>query len=351
MSLTPLGVLNAHAQLAGRMQKPSRAVASFVSYHMREGLEHYGFTSSFHPVIPQGSGIRPTLEHGAQMARLIGHGLSEAVTYQVTAGMGADMRATYDNAMAGVEHIDKREIPSPAGFAWLDEPWLIGGQETGFTVRALSWEYTEIWTGDKSGSLDEVVAVAGEALLWPCVRLALWRWDGDEPDGLERGASQLGELVLAHTTVVPCGLRFSTPARRDAESTASFLGLIHLLWIYLGMEITSQERLKIPAARRKRAQKSLRHAQVRVVLLRRVKGVTEPGDGQSRARWWSCRWPVQGHYRHRERPADGHHALASGTGKHCATCGQPLSWVQPYLKGPDGLPLHAPGKTVMKLAR
>lgn len=339
MNLNPVGVLNVHAQLASRMQCPSADLADFIRYHMQRNLSDHGYTMSFYPVIPQGPDVIPTVEHGGQLARLLGRGLAKAVTYQVTAGMVADMRATYDNAMRDIDHIDEREIPSPAGFAWLDDPWRIGTSDGGFLARALSWEFTETWSND-----------GGEHLL-PCARMSLWRHDTDTTAG-ERATSQLGPLVLTHTTLMPFGLRFSKPRNpADHESTASFLGLIHLLWIYLGMEITSSEKRGIPVGTRKRAQKSIRHAEVRVVLLRRITGVTEPGDGQSSTRFYSCRWPVQGHYRHQERPADGHHAIASGTGKHCTACAQELTWVRAYLKGPDGLPLRASDKTVFKLAR
>jgi hypothetical protein len=37
--------------------------------------------------------------------------------------------------------------------------------------------------------------------------------------------------------------------------------------------------------------------------------------------------------------------------KHCLTCGKEIFLVREYLKGPPGMPLRRPAKTLMKLAR
>lgn len=285
------------------------------------------------------------------MARLIGRGLSRAVTYQVTAEMMQVIRYTFTHAMEEIERLDDREIPSPAGFAWLDEPWEIPASDGAFQVRALSWEFTEVWAVGDVVDPEELLAygTSDTSTLWPCVRVCLWRHDDDS--GPFDRSPKLGPLTITHTALMPFRLRFIEPEREGIASAQSLLGLLHLLWIFLGMEITSSEKRGIPAGTRKHARRSLRHAEVRVVTLRKVRGVTEPEPGQSREVFWSCRWPVQGHYRHRERPADGHHAIPATTEKHCAVCGQDLTWVQPYLKGPAGKPLRNPDRTLMKLAR
>lgn len=355
-TLTGLDVLDVHENLAGRMQHPSSMLARFVAYHMRQTLltqqaPAVGAQGTFHPVIPHGSTELPTAEQGADMARLIGRGLGKAVTIQVTAGMVADMRSTYEKAMEGIEHLDEREIPEPAGFVWLDEPWRIATADGGFQVRALSWEFTEMWTlADVADTISPKLTTAVTERLWPCIRVALWRHDDDgDPDD---NAPELGPVTLTHTALLPLGLRFThAGTSKDEESANSFLGLIHLLWIYLGMEITAQHRQGIPAKVRKRVRRSIKHADVRVVLLRRVKGVTEPADGQSRQVFYSCRWPVQGHPRHAVRPADGHRAVLGHLDKHCVVCGGETYWVRPYFKGPDGLPLRASDRTIMRLAR
>jgi hypothetical protein len=359
-TLTPVQVLDVHADVAARMQNPSPALARYIGLNLRKTIENQwacgqSTQGQFHPVVKVGSKVLPGANEGGEMARLPGRGLREAVTYQVTAGMVADIRRTFENTMAEIDQLHEKELPSPAGFAWLDEPWVIpDGQGELFRVRAMSWEFTEAWTVEDVVAREELAKFpdAARQVMWPCVRVGLWMHDAD--DGDLATAPALGPLVLTHTGLLPLGLPF-IPAESDAEHASShaMLGLVHLLWIYLGMEITSQARTRpvMPPFARKRLRKSIRHAEVRVVTLRKIRGVTEPEPGQSREVFWSCRWPVQGHYRHREHPADGHHAIAGGTDKHCAVCGQELSWVRPFIKGPAGLPLHAPDRTLMKLAR
>jgi hypothetical protein len=238
------------------------------------------------------------------------------------------------------------ELPCEAGFAWLDDSWRIG-LEDGFVIRALSWAYEDIMTGD-----DTALTPAERAVLrtWPCVRVGLWRWDSDVDDSSDLGGAELGPLVLTHTALVPLGLEFRKPDNSDVHATDSFLALVHLLWMFLGMEITATERPHIDRGFRRRAQRVLKHDEVRVILLRRIRHATDP-DGTCRRVDWSCRWPVQGHYRHAERTSDGHHAVAAGFDKRCAACGGALHYVRPYIKGPDGLPLHATDKTVKRLVR
>jgi hypothetical protein len=72
---------------------------------------------------------------------------------------------------------------------------------------------------------------------------------------------------------------------------------------------------------------------------------------------WSCRWLVQGFYRH-VRGEHGHKPVPRWHGKQmvCETCWQkeaelvPVSWVRPHLRGPEGKPLKA-SQTLYKLAR
>jgi hypothetical protein len=93
-------------------------------------------------------------------------------------------------------------------------------------------------------------------------------------------------------------------------------------------------------------------------MLRRVHYASDENlpEGEHRSIDWTCTWLVQGHARHLE---DYDHAMY---GKHravqdhdagpgrCTTCGARTTWVRPYIKGPDGLPLKQT-KQVYRLAR
>jgi hypothetical protein len=337
MTLTASDVLDQHTRLTDRLRHPDDRMCSFLRFHMGEHTRWNGSTaySMFYPILRPDE--PPNLKHAGQLGRTIAGGLARSLTYLVTEQMTADMRAIFEANLTGPALIHQEELPSKAGFTWLGSPWQIGDEED-FSIRALSWEFTEVLTDGTS--------------LWPCIRACLWRWDDDITDDQEHGGSGgLGPLVMTHIAVIPLDLELYKPSGRDLARTDSFLSLLHLLWMFLGMEITANERAQVDRPARRRAQRLLANPEVRIITLRRVRYATDT-EGTHRDVDWQCRWIVQGHYRHVERPEHPHTAIAAGTDKHCATCGGQLrAWIRPYVKGPDGLPLKVTDQTVYKLAR
>lgn len=354
MTLTASQVLHQHVLLTDRMRKPDPAVTDFLRYHMNNVINDHGYASTtFHPIIRQGYSGPVEPHHATGMAQLLGASLAVATTYQVAANMVRDMRAVFDGTGLGPDIIHSAELPGLSGFAWLDTPWVIG-QTDNFAVRALSWQFTEVYAKVDPGQPPPHPDTGHP---FPCVRVTIWRYAGDQSDRIEqRFGSDLGSLLITHTALIPLDMQFSkrrAPNHTDdaVSTTEAFLGLIHLLWMFLGMEITSSERAPIKPGNLKRAARTLHHPEVRVVLLRRLRHATD-APGTSRVVNWTCRWPVQGHYRHKERPAKPHTAIAAGADKHCTVCGGELqSWIAPYIKGPDGLPLRATEQILMRLAR
>ena len=180
----------------------------------------------------------------------------------------------------------------------------------------------------------------------------MWRHDLDADGDID---DRLGPLVLTHTVPLPLSMRLDKPAGGDLlASTDSFLGLVHTLWMFLGMEITSAERAPVSRQwRRQMQRRALKLSDIRVVLLRRIAHSSGEEAGR-RLTDWQHRWPVQGHYRHIRAPEGfaEHHGQAhvSGDEVACTTCAGRLAWVRPYIKGPDGKPLKV-SRTLMKLAR
>jgi hypothetical protein len=353
-NLTAAQVLHQHVLLTERMRRPDPLVADFLRYHMDDVIKDNGgrATAMFHPVIPAGTRRRVKIEEAQALAQLIGSCLAAATTFQVAGNMVRDMRSIFEATWEGPEIIHSREVPCTSGFAWLDEPWMIGPPRTGFTVRALSWQFTEVYTVNDLAD----PPIAPQDYPWPCVRVCMWRYGNDETDPREHFSSDLGSLLITHTAIIPLDMLMEKAAYDDEEeggapSTESFLALVHLLWMFLGMEITSTSRAQVKAGYLKRAGKVLHHPEVKIVLLRKLRHAGEE-TGEHRPVDWSCRWIVQGHYRHKERPEHPHSAVATGSDKHCAVCGGQLSsWVAPYIKGPDGFPLRATEQVVMRLAR
>jgi hypothetical protein len=350
VTLTAAQVLHQHVLLAERMRKPDPYVADFLRYHMDSLIKDHGQASSmFHPVVRAGYRGAVKQSQADSMCQLLGAGLAAATTFQVAAHMVRSMRGIFENTWLGPDIIHGAELPCTSGFAWLDESWRVGKPGKDFTIRAISWQFTEVYVSEPGQPY------VGPDAPFPCVRVTIWRYHGDETDTTERRfGRELGSLLITHTALIPMDMEFSKASQHDGDdqsTTEAFLALIHLLWMFLGMEITASERQPIKGANLKRARRTLVNPEVRVVLLRRLRHATD-APGTHRAVDWTCRWIVQGHYRHKQRPQHPHRAVAAGADKHCTICGAELqSWVAPYIKGPDGLPLRATEKTIMRLAR
>lgn len=381
VSATPEQVLDLHADLAGRMAGANamHAVASFMAYFIEDAWNKDNFRARgmFYPLIPPPRDRRTkrltvSRETGAKLARIIGEGLQEAVTYEVSEEMVQVMRDVYEKSAAEVEYLHMEELPCRSGFAYLDMPWDISdvhGMRN--PVRAVAWDFTTALT---NGTEEDYLPEPEEL---PCVRISLWTSidddlaEGNLPERYAEGSRRdLGELTLMHVATIPFGMRFKDPENQRPKSAKSMLSLVHMLWMFLGMEIVTT-RKHVPARHfRRRALKVLKNSDVRVILLRRLAHPDTGEDVSYREVEWSCRWVVQGHWRHHEKPEKAHGAAVAYAGmlhsmtdfwdefdkkasaeRHlCGQCEKPVSWVKPYLKGPDGLPLKV-SRTLMLLAR
>lgn len=371
ISWTAADVLDQHTRLTERMVRPNEHKLDFIRYFVTdcyrkspERAQGMFYPADLRP-LRNSDQDDPGREVARQICGIIGHGLSEGITYQITGEMVAVMRQLLAKSPDAIAHIDEAELPAPAGFAWLDDPWPIT-DANGYSVpvRAMSWELEYAWS---NGSQDHPLARPERVA---CARIGLWtlidddvaygRWAGQEERASSTSAS-IGEVTLMHLALLPFGERFSMPphARDIAES---ILGLVHMLWMFLGMEIVSTEVAHdIPRSIRKQAARSLKHGEVRVVILRKIRHAATGEVVSSRDVDWSCRWVVAGHARHIDKyDGDRHHAVrhVRAGEKHdlCGIClarGEQVrvTFVRPYIKGPDGLPLRAAGPVVNRLAR
>lgn len=347
---TPGQVLEYHADLTAQHKNPNRNLVGYTHNFMTDVCrkDPSEMSGLFYPVLSDN--IREvTHKHADRMARQLGRDLEDAVTYQVTAEMTDAMRQVQQESDE-TEALQQAELPGESGFAWFDKSWPIHDTHGDiYELRGLSWRYLMANTAPGKDSR------FGDATNWPCARICLWVHTRDDPPDMQKRHSGLiGRLQLIHTAVIPFGMEFRVP-RTVMPDADSFLHVTHILWMFLGMEITAMSHPKIKNYHRKHALKSLKHGEVHVVTLRRVRYITEQ-EGHHEVDW-TCRWVVQGHYRHHSNPnaVPGnavHHAVALHQDNDviCAVCGGQLHWVRPYLKGPDGLPLKV-SHTLMKLAR
>lgn len=139
------------------------------------------------------------------------------------------------------------------------------------------------------------------------------------PDGPDRFRPQVGVGVFMSAT----------------ESCARFL-LAGLAW--LNQRVLIEERGHVERHRRKEYERKVRPIDsVRVVHLRRASYAETPVDAEGTPVNWTCRWVVGGHWRNQ-------------------SCGpahsdRKLTWIPPYMKGPDGMPLKQSRQKVYKVDR
>jgi hypothetical protein len=356
MVITPSQALSYHADLVAQLKTPNPQLVSYLLYYMQDCVRGVGgiryARGLFYPAI---SDNEPRIEraHADATSRMIGHELSDATTYQVTTEMCDAMQGVYANTEAP-DALDKAELPEANGWAWFDKSWPLRDLHGDvYQLRAVSWLFF-------SARPDQADPVFGGQSSWPCARITLWvHLNDDPPERVTPQQRLVGQLQIIHTAVIPFGIPFPAPedASDQMRAAESFLGIIHLLWMFLGMEITATTRPRIQNHYRKHALRSLKHGEVHVVMLRRVRYHTDP-SGFHRKIDWQARWVVQGHWRHLSNPmaeagAHVHRAIAMtlpNGDQMCAVCAGDLTWIRPYIKGPDGLSLKV-SRTLHKLAR
>lgn len=369
-SWTADAVLDHHSWLVKHYSASGPDLADYLAYLMRSVQEQAGAAGAtvFLPVDLDGP-AGPAQGH--QLARIISRGLGEARTYQVTGPMVGKMHEVFSQIGLGIGFLDGAELPAPAGFAWLDRPWLLK-EAAGYIMpfRAVSWEKTT-----------QIVQRDGLSRSADAVRIILWTLSPDDvafgrwsdPRRASRAATLIGDLTPQHLMLIPFGYQFTVnPGFED--QAAGLLALVHILWMFLGMELTASRAVppaSPPTARR--AARSLRYGEVHVITLRRIAYLSD-GPAGHRDVTRTCKWWVAGFYRHIDHyeDTDGegrrrrHEATPAGRTGYvgdddhdvCAVClaaGQAVrvTAVHAHLRGPSWLPLKEParGRTLHRLSR
>lgn len=292
-------------------------------------------------------------ERGGRLVSYIASGLRDARTYQVTAEMTDAVNGMYQATRDKVSKLSKDEIIAPSGFAWLDQPWVhVDLRGKTVAIRAVSWSPQPVrWGGI------EQVSDGTRVCHWTHKDDYDEYREGSDP-GIRALYGELGDLALMHTFVWPHEVRFSVNsdpvlpggvAVTRPDGTDDPMTWLHCLWMLLDAEITVSRQAPLDRHARRRAQHAnLRHDDIQVITLRRARHAELDGDYEPVQVDWSCRWLVQGHWRHgvsgRASAYPHHHFVPSqhrgGASVLCQTCGQKGYWVRPYVKGPDDKPLR-----------
>jgi hypothetical protein len=374
-------VLDIHSWLARGYTNPGLDLSDYLARLIRTAqLQSEDMDRTAMMFCPVGLGLGAAgPDEGAALAKVIGHGLREARTYQVTGPMVARMREVFRQVGLGIRYLDGGELPGHAGFAWMDQPWLIM-EASGYVMpfRAISWEKITVTAGDKRDNNRAVSLDAARIVMWTLIEddIAFGRWDDEQR--AHRAASRIGSLTPQHVAVLPFSRRLNINTG-FAEQGSAMLALIHILWAFLGMEL-SASRPVAPASPHtgRRARRSLNHEPgVHVITLRRVHYISD-GIPEHREISRTCRWWTDDFYRHIDRyddeDGDGrrrrHEAVpAHRTGAHpkddddrhdvCAVCLASdqtvrITMVRGHFRGPSWLPIKPrsnENKTLYRLTR
>jgi hypothetical protein len=338
---TAAEVIRQHALLTDRWRKPSQVLANYVTSFVQDVSGNRGHASAASMFYPMASARDPE-----PWLRLIGRGLFTARTYQITAEMCHVTTQLYRKTDREVTRVSFSELPAESGFVWLDEPFMPRDRRGKVAaVRAMSWE---VITAD----------YANHTAL-PAIRFIVWadtRIDDDytsdwQPGILKKSEKILGRLQLQHVMVIALDRDF---AASDDESPLAdnITAWFHALLMLLGTEITVSRRASLPKIILDDIRKLVKRPEVSVVTLRRSMKAASGEESGTRHVDWSFRWLVQGHHRHLESyDIVKHHAtpLPDNRGR-CAVCRGKITWVRPFIKGPDDAPVKD-ASVVYRLSR
>jgi len=349
-------VVDRHAQLHDTLARPGRYLAGVISMYGEWADRGYNPEEDAPPEAdgyPGGwmarymlypykvGGQRPRVDWETKFLAGLARGLFTADTYQVTTAMCEIAEAIYEQTAKINGHIEAADLPSETGFLWLDKPFIrrdAKGQSYG--TRAVTWQ-PQVLRRDGGEPEDGV-------------RITLWGDREDDPDiaaSAKRNSEihgELGPLLMMMSVVIPFGTDFGG---LSDEGVPAPLHYVHAVWMLAGTEVAATDRGEVNRATRKRVLKSIRHHEVTVITLRRGHHDSDREPGHADIDW-SCRWIVRGFWRHQwGHGTIGHpHLGQPGPGGLCLACGARITWVRPYVKGPDDRPLKAT-RTLYRLSR
>lgn len=326
MTVPAREVIDAHTSLYEAMRHPPDALVKFFDDLMARGDD----------LIDQQAGVPDRVlgawkyltgpaRTGRELIDLAAGPLYAAPTYQVAGEIVQAVTGMYRATAERGIRIAARDLPSPSGFAYLDEPVSLidyGGNPV--RNRALSW-------GPQLLAADPDRPERG-------VRITSWCDPADRTafHAVGHGLSP-GGLGLAHSVFIPFGKGLIDPTDTEGDDVVRWL---HCLWLFMDTEVVISARQEADRPSRRRAERSGRkRTDVTVILLRRGRSEHEASH---RDIDWSCCWVVQGHARHLEdyRPAFEHHrARTEREGGPCLVCGARTTHIRAYIKGPEGKPL------------
>jgi hypothetical protein len=337
LELRPEQVLDEQAKLRDRFSYPNDDLLWWLQGFAASKANRARWELMFYPHGPADGGLESRRFAGA-----IGRDLFAGRAYQVIPEMVKVLKGVFTETLKGTEHIEAAELPSGSGFIWYDTPLELTERTGGtVTIRAISWGPQPVYIKRR-----DAFGRPGDPVISDGVRIIFWSRAGDPgdyPDVLLSQVDTLGDLQINHCMVFPFGERFPDQVRPGQTGTSA-LHWIHVTWMLLGAEIAAHRRSPLGRHAQRRLARSLKHGEVTVITLRRAAAARELEPGHREVDW-TCRWLVQGFWRHIEEydlAAYHHHRPASdGDAREprCTACRAKVTWVRPHVRGPEDKPL------------
>jgi hypothetical protein len=279
-----------------------------------------------------------------------------ADSYRVTETIVRAVDGMYQRTAGNTLTLEPEDLPSPTGFAWFDYPVVLtDASGARLATRALSWGETTMPADFLHGNWPP----PGRGYSKHGVRVSSWAHTEDIDDFTSMRARQ--EMIasgmplsLSHSSFIPFGCRLM-PLRRGEVAADDIIRWAHVLWMFMGTEVVTEERPVIERHFRRRAERIIKTGSVRVVVLRR--SAPKDRDHAPRKVDWSCCWIVQQHWRHLDSYVPFRHHRAQfdrregGPVKHCVVCRGRVTHIGAYVKGPNGLPLKSVPETLYNVSR
>jgi hypothetical protein len=362
--LRPGDVLDAHARLAEALARPGMRLIEFFDAFVSDTMTKAGARGGDWEKVNVWAGMFWPAQSAPDWCGVLTSQLKRARPYQVTPPMVDFVSALYQRTMTEPTLITRDDIPWPAGFVWLDQANVFTDKWGNIIHnRAYSWDVVYLPGRRNPGQ------PAGPPKI-PGIRVISWSHPEDR-DSYWTEASrslmgQFGGLGMGNAMIFPLNEEIQVEAVSGQPIQDSVPRWLRCLWATLESSVSTSAKAgpgEIPHHVRKRAQRSLDHTEVSVVVLRRSLTLAAESNGAvHQHKRWTCRWFVDGFWRHSRRDdaweaaneelddhgrVRRHHAIPDAARQHCVTCGMSVSWVATYDKGPPGLPY----KTSRKLHR
>lgn len=293
----------------------------------------------------------------AMGGRVLGLNVSELAETDVEALRIADTFCWFADPINAVEaasvslptsaRLEKEHAPGAAGWWYFMRPLDLSTRDGSEEVIAILWKWIvqkpdDIRKGTRAGvyfslyvdgSADDLAPTPTTKFLWiegESIGHLLQRTEREYASRYGPG----GDLAKHATEGILQGL---SKTLGIVERVARFFAA-GCLWMEQKILVSSGGRIERHARKRMEREtfsRPLNDIQI-IQLRRRTSGASQSLEPETGSRNWQCRWVVSGHWRNQFYPSKGAYSP---------------KWIEPYDKGPDGLPFKVPSHKVYAVKR